>query len=116
MSETETVDRLFHALADPTRRKIVQILSEEGQQSATMLYEQFDVSQPAISQHMGVLREAGLVIVEKKAQYRIYSINRRAITEIEDWTAGIKKMWERRFRALEKILEIQKEHDEPKRR
>lgn len=102
------VTGIMHALADPTRQKVVTILSDEGKQSATALYERFDVSHPAISQHLRVLKEAEVVNVEKKGQYRFYSINKTKIREIEDWTSNIRKMWERQFETLEKFLEIQK--------
>lgn len=109
MSATEIVDEVFHALADPTRRQIVQILSTEGEQPAAKIYDRFDISHPAMSQHMNVLKKAGVVSVQKKSQYRIYSINETAIAEIEDWTMNIRRMWERRFQALEKVLETQKQ-------
>lgn len=112
MTEMVEVDQLFRALADPTRRKIVQILSNEGKQSATKIYDRFDVSQPAISQHLNVLREARIVTVEKKAKYRVYSVNQEAILEIENWTASVKRMWEERFRALDEILKSQKQKEQ----
>lgn len=108
MSDTDTIDELLRALADPTRRRIVQILSNEGEQFATMIYDHFSVSHPAISQHLSVMREAGIVNVEKKAQNRVYSINQAAILEIENWTTNVRKMWERRFEALERVLKAQK--------
>lgn len=108
---SDKVGNLMHALADPTRLRIVEILSNEGKQTASNIYEQFSVSHPAMSQHMGVLLEAGVVSVEKKAQYRVYRVNHEAILEIEDWTGNIKRMWERRFRALEEVLEKQKRNN-----
>lgn len=109
MTETAVVDELFHALSDPTRRQIVQILSSEGKQPATKIYDHFEASHPAISQHLSILREARLVTVEKKAKYRVYSVNQEAILEIETWTASVKRMWEESFRALEEVLKAQKQ-------
>lgn len=108
MSEMIIVDKLFHALSDPTRRQIVQILSNEGRQSATMIYDRFEVSHPAISQHLSILHEAHVVNVEKKAKYRIYSVNQEAILEIENWTTSVKRMLEENFRALDEILKSEK--------
>jgi DNA-binding transcriptional ArsR family regulator len=108
MTETDTIDELFHALADPTRRQIIQILSTEGEQSATTIYDHFNVSHPAISQHLNLLRTAGIVSVEKKAQSRFYSINQEAILEIENWTSTVRKTWESRFKVLERVLEEQR--------
>ena len=108
MAKPESVNHLLRALADPTRQKIVQILSNEGKQSAARIYNHFSVSQPAISQHLSVLRESGIVNVEKKAQQRLYSINTATILELEEWTSNVRKMWETSFKALEKVLEAQK--------
>lgn len=102
---TEAVSTVMHALADPTRQQVVYILSNNGKQSATTLYEHFDVSHPAMSQHLRVLREAGVVNVERKAQYRLYSINKTKILEIESWTTNVRKTWERRFESLERVFE-----------
>ena len=112
MTETKAVDKLFHAMSDPTRREIVQILCDEGKQSATMIYERFNMSHPAISQHLRILRDARLVSVEKKAKYRLYAVNREAILEIESWTANIKRMLEENFRSLDGILRTQKQKEE----
>ena len=107
-AKPESVNHLLRALADPTRQKIVQILSNEGKQSAARIYNHFSVSQPAISQHLSVLRESGIVNVERKAQQRLYSINTATILELEEWTSNVRKMWETSFKALEKVLEAQK--------
>ena len=64
----------FHALADPNRRRIIEMLAREGELSATEIHSRFSVSAPAISQHLKVLREAGLVQMEKRAQQRIYRV------------------------------------------
>ena len=112
MTKTKAVDKLFHAMADPTRREIVQILSDEGKQSASMIYERFNMSEPAISQHLKVLRDARLVNVEKKAKYRLYAVNKAAILEIENWTANVKRMLEENFRSLDDILRAQKQKEE----
>ncbi len=66
------------------------------------------MSPPAISQHLKVLREAGLVQVEKRAQQRIYSINSDAIREVEDWAEQVTQLWNQRFDALERLLEKEK--------
>ena len=112
MTKTKAVDKLFHALSDPTRREIVQILSDEGEQSATMIYERFRMSQPAISQHLRVLRDAHVVNVEKEAKYRFYCVNPAAILEIENWTASVKRMLEENLRSLDDILRVQRQKEE----
>jgi DNA-binding transcriptional ArsR family regulator len=99
---------IFDALADPTRRSILQMLASRGEMSATEISEQFKVSPPAVSQHLKVLREAELVHMEKRAQRRIYTINPQGIHEVEEWTRQVIEMWNRRFDALDKLLQEQK--------
>jgi DNA-binding transcriptional ArsR family regulator len=86
---------MFHALAEPTRRSILEMLGSKGQLSATEIGAQFPVSPPAISQHLKVLREANLVLMEKRAQHRLYRINPDALLELQDWTRQITEMWNR---------------------
>jgi DNA-binding transcriptional ArsR family regulator len=102
----------FSALADPTRRKILEILARDGQLPATEISEQFSVSPQAISQHLKVLRQAKLVQVEKRAQQRLYQINPAAMLELEEWARQMRQLWNQRFDAIEKILadEKRKEH------
>jgi len=99
---------MFSALADPTRRKIIEILATNGQLSATEICEKFPVSSPAISQHLKILREAELVQVEKRAQQRIYQLNPKALLVLQDWTQQMTRLWNQRFDALEKVLEAEK--------
>lgn len=100
---------VFSALAEPTRRKILEILASKGELSATEIYEQFPVSRPAISQHLKVLREAELVSVEKRAQQRIYRVNPHTVLEVESWARRLAQIWEQRFDALEKLLQAEQE-------
>jgi DNA-binding transcriptional ArsR family regulator len=98
----------FSALADPNRRKIVELLATKGTLSATEIYEHFKVSPQAISQHLKVLRQAGLVQVEKQAQKRIYRVNLDAMYELEGWARKIRQLWADRFDALEKLVQAEK--------
>jgi DNA-binding transcriptional ArsR family regulator len=98
----------FHALADPTRRKILELLASSGELSATEISDQFQVTPQAISQHLKVLREARLVKVEKRAQQRIYQVNPEAMLELEDWARQLTQLWNQRFDALDEVLESEK--------
>jgi DNA-binding transcriptional ArsR family regulator len=91
---------VFEALADPTRRRIVELLSEE-ERSAGELATHFMVSRPAVSKHLRVLREAGVVNVRMDAQRRIYRLDPKALGEAEDWLARRRRFWEERLDALE---------------
>jgi DNA-binding transcriptional ArsR family regulator len=99
----------FTALADPTRRNIIEMLASHGQLSATEIYDKFSVSPQAISQHLKVLREANFVQVEKRAQQRIYQINPDAMVEVEEWAKQYRLIWSERFELLDKILKAQSE-------
>jgi DNA-binding transcriptional ArsR family regulator len=94
----------FSALADPTRRSIVEMLAAGGQLSAGDISRRFDSSPPAISQHLKVLRQAELVRMEKQAQQRLYSINPGAFDEVEQWIRQMRQFWSVRLDALEELL------------
>lgn len=98
----------FSALADPTRRNIVELLAQYGQLSATDIYNKFTVTHPAISQHLKVLKEANIVEVEKRAQQRIYKINTASISDLEKWISNLTTLLEERFSRLDKVLEEEK--------
>jgi DNA-binding transcriptional ArsR family regulator len=100
---------IFYALAEPTRRKILELLARKGQLSATEIYENFPVSPPAISQHLKVLREARLVKMEKRAQQHLYRINPDAMLELEDWARQLAQLWSQRFDALDELVKAEKE-------
>ena len=100
---------MFVALADPTRRAILEILAERGELSATEIYAHFSVSPPAISQHLKVLREASLVVMEKRAQKHLYSLNQEALSQFETWVQRTRQRWERRFEALDQVLAAEKQ-------
>ncbi len=91
------------ALADPTRRRIVELLAE-GDRTAGQLVDEFDLSAPAISQHLKVLREAGLVSVRAEGQSRIQSLNPGGFDELDAWLQRTRSMWSRSLDALEREL------------
>src|SRR5256886_5344876 len=94
---------MFVALSDPTRRAILEVLASRGELSATDIYEQFSVSPQAISQHLKVLREAKLVVMEKRAQKHLYRLNSQTLAQFEAWVQQMSQRWEERFSALDKI-------------
>src|SRR5437016_11459550 len=100
---------IFVALSDPTRRAILELLASRGELSATDIYEQFPVSPQAVSQHLKVLREAHLVVMEKRAQKHLYRLNPQTLSQFEAWVQQMRKRWEERFEALDKVLESEKE-------
>ena len=110
---------MFFALSDPTRRAILEILASRGELTATDIYEHFSVSPPAISQHLKVLREAKLVVMEKRAQKHLYRLNPQTLSQFEEWVQRTRQRWEERFEALDSVLERGKQKrvkDEPESR
>ena len=91
------------AIADPTRRRIVELLAERERTSGELV-EEFDMSAPAISQHLNVLREAGLVVTRAEGQSRIQSLNPAGFDEVEAWLEKTRSVWSSRLDALEREL------------
>ena len=83
---------VFAALADKTRRKILVMLAQQGELSASDISDRFNVTPPAISQHLKVLREAKVVRIKKQAQRRLYSIDQAGLNEVNDWLAQLKEV------------------------
>ena len=91
------------ALADPTRRRILELLAG-GELSAGELAAEFPVTRPAISRHLRVLRETGLVDVRDEAQRRVYSLNPTPLAEVDEWLSRYRRFWGQRLDALETEL------------
>ncbi len=101
------------AIADPTRRRIVELLAVR-ERTAGELVKEFDVSAPAISQHLNVLREAGLVTTRAEGQSRIQALNPRGFDDLESWLEKTRSVWSRRLDALERELRAEDEASERK--
>ena len=93
----------FYALADPTRRQIVETLAR-GEYSFGDIAEQFSMSRPAVSQHLKVLRDAGIVVARADAQRRIYRLQENGLEELDDWLARVKGFWNQRLDKLADVL------------
>jgi DNA-binding transcriptional ArsR family regulator len=103
----------FMALADPTRRRILEMLAG-GQLAAGEIAGRFEVSAPAISQHLKVLRQTHLVRVRAEAQRRIYELDPRGLDELESWVARLRSFWSGRLDELER--QLRKENSNRRRR
>lgn len=97
-------DAVFRALGDPTRRAILDRLRrrEEG---VTQLCAPFEMSQPAISQHLRVLAEAGLVRARRRGRERLYRLNATPLREVFDWLGHYEAFWTEKLDALGKMLD-----------
>ena len=95
---------VFEALADPTRRRIVELLARR-ERSSGELAGHFELSQPAVSKHLRVLRDAGVVDVRGVAQRRIYRLDPTTLGRAEAWIARHRRFWEERLDALQAHVE-----------
>lgn len=93
----------FTALADPTRRQIIESLAL-GESSFGDLADKFEMSRPAVSQHLKVLRDAGIVTARADAQRRIYSLTEDSFAEVEEWLGKVREFWSQRLDKLEQLL------------
>ena len=98
----------FAALADDTRMQIVEALAADDR-SVSELVELFPISQPAISRHLRLLREAGVVTVQPNGKQRIYRLNPTSLADVRGWADEITRTWEARFDALGDHLDRMKE-------
>ena len=96
----------LEALADPTRRRIVELLAQRDR-TAGELVDEFDLSAPAISQHLNVLRGAGLVVTRAEGQSRIQSLNPAGLDEVGAWLERTRNFWSQRLDALERELKAE---------
>src|SRR6516162_10752526 len=97
-------DELFKALADPTRRAIYEYLVSDGEQTVRALTDRAGVSQPAVSKHLGVLKQAKLVRERHEGRQTHYSAQLGALAPLIDWTRQMAGFWQRRFDELEDLL------------
>jgi DNA-binding transcriptional ArsR family regulator len=97
-------DVLFRTLADPTRRALFERLCLDGEQTVGALTAQAGVSQPAVSKHLGVLKQAGLVRDRPDGRQTHYSAQLGALAPLIDWTSQMTRFWEGRFDDLENLL------------
>ena len=97
-------DDLFKALADPTRRALLERLLREGELNVRALTEQAGVSQPAVSKHLGVLRQAGLVLERPEGRVVHYRADPGGLAPLKDWMRFYAAFWEERMDRLETLL------------
>jgi DNA-binding transcriptional ArsR family regulator len=104
MPHAGSASDVFHAIADETRRALLDRLSC-GEEAATALSEAFHISQPAVSQHLKVLRDAGLVAERRVGRYRLYRLQPEALREVADWVSHYEQFWKIKLAALGELLE-----------
>jgi DNA-binding transcriptional ArsR family regulator len=95
---------VFRAVSDPTRRQMLELLSVRDR-TVTELAEPFDMTQPAVSQHLRVLREAGLVDVRREGRHRVYHLDPAPLQEVFDWVQYFEGFWRKGLEELGRELE-----------
>ena len=101
---TATHDILFRTLADPTRRALFERLCRDGEQTVANLTAQAGISQPAVSKHLGLLKQAGLVRDRPQGRQTHYSAQLNALAPLIDWTSQMTGFWQSKFNDLEDLL------------
>jgi DNA-binding transcriptional ArsR family regulator len=101
---------VYAAIADPTRRRILDLLAEDGR-SVTELAAPFVMSRPAVSQHLRVLREAGLVSERRSGRQRIYQLEPAALREVDLWLSSYRRFWRTKLAALGDYLNRELDDD-----
>ena len=94
---------VFQAIADPNRRIILSMLSD-GRLNVNQVADNFDITRSAVSQHMKILTECGLVAINKKGRERYCEAKLDKLSEIWDWLNQYKKIWEDKFDEMENVL------------
>ena len=92
------------ALADPNRFRIVELL-RAGERSVNDIGERLRLNQPQVSKHLRVLKEAGLVDVEARAQQRVYELRPQALRQLHEWLERYRQLWDERFDEMDGLIE-----------
>jgi DNA-binding transcriptional ArsR family regulator len=99
---------VYLAIADPSRRALLLRLAQEGEKNVTELLEPFAISQPAVSKHLRILREAGLVRSRKEGRLRLYEVEAGGLRQVHDWVSHFEKYWDEKLHALGEYLDRRK--------
>ncbi|MFC3800839.1 ArsR/SmtB family transcription factor [Cohnella sp. GCM10012308] len=105
MSDKNPLRDVFDAIADPTRRRLIRLLAEAEEIPLHALTEQFPMGRTAVSKHLTILKEAGLVVDRKLGRETRYRLNASPLREVQDWVAHYSKFWNVNLRRLSQLLE-----------
>lgn len=109
MNGNTQVRDVFSAIADPTRRRLIHLLSEAEEKPLHELTSQFEMGRTAVSKHLTVLKEAGLVHDRKVGRETRYRLNAAPLREVQDWLAFYSKYWSGNMMRLNELLEEEEE-------
>ena len=100
----ETRRDVFQAIADPTRREIINLIAYQSL-NLNAVAGNFDVSRSAISQHIKILTECGLIAIKKQGRERYCEVRLQQLNEVSDWIERYRKLWDEKFDALDNLLD-----------
>ena len=106
---------VFQAIADPTRREIINLIAYQSL-NLNAIAENFHVSRPAISQHIKVLTECGLIIIKKQGRERYCEARLQQLNEVSEWIERYRRLWDEQFEALDEVLEELKAKEKKKKK
>ncbi|MEV0156548.1 metalloregulator ArsR/SmtB family transcription factor [Micromonospora sp. NPDC050686] len=96
---------VFAALASPTRREVLRLLRERGEQPVQLLADHFAMRRPSLSEHLRVLKDAGLVTERPAGRQRLYSLRPEPLREVADWLTPYERFWRERMAGLREVLD-----------
>ncbi|WP_442600493.1 ArsR/SmtB family transcription factor [Paenibacillus sp. KN14-4R] len=109
MSDNNQLRDVFDAIADPTRRRLIRLLAEKEEIPLHELTTQFEMGRTAVSKHLTILKEAGLVFDRKVGRETRFRLNAEPLQEIQDWVAFYSKFWSANMLRLKQLLEEEEE-------
>ncbi|MET9486779.1 metalloregulator ArsR/SmtB family transcription factor [Nocardia sp. NPDC006630] len=112
-TKSGSADLVFGALANPTRRDILELLLD-GEQSVQAIAERFDMARPSVSEHLKVLRDAGLLEEDKRGRQRFYRVEPHPLHELQSWLDPFERFWRQRLHALGAVLDAMPDHPDEK--
>ena len=105
MARAATTSDVFNAIAEPRRRRIVDVLARGPQRDVTELVLELGLSQPTVSKHLGVLRKVGIVDVQKAGQRRLYRLNAKELKPVHDWVQTFERFWTDQLAGIKEAAE-----------
>lgn len=109
MSENHPLRDVFDAIADPTRRRLIELLAEEEERPLHELMAHFQMGRTAVSKHLTILKEAGLVLDRKVGRETLFRLNASPLREVQDWVAFYSRFWSTNMLRLKQFLEEEEE-------
>jgi DNA-binding transcriptional ArsR family regulator len=106
MARAATTSDVFNAIAEPRRRKIVDLLAIGPERDVTEIVFKLGLPQPAVSKHLGVLRKVGIVAVQKAGQRRLYRLNPQELKPVHDWIQNFERFWTDQLDSIKQAAEL----------